>query len=271
MVDTFFDPLHLLVSLRKFGVDDQIDEFFVVGMRDHLFLSSWAENEFLAIIKISDEILVDHRLESLSILDLALGSHVLQKVVGEGVNVVQVCQRMRLTKKLLPEEWREMPIERLLRSNSKAKDMTQEFEHGLISWRIRARIRKIAVSVFSEIVPVVRSLEQKRQNIRLQLILNDIGQKFSEWSSPVVTIFTLKVEFECLVLDRVHSEAIRQGRFLLALGEHLTKECKLSRVVNFASVSVGRGLQARDIHPLSFGSWELLDFFVNFLVFHACE
>jgi hypothetical protein len=116
--------LHLFLRLGKFGVDYQIDKLFVIGMSYHLFLSSWAKYEFLSVVKIRNEILVDHRLESPSILDLTLGSHVFQKVVREGVNVVQVSQRMRLTQKLFPEEWREVPIERLLRSDSKAKNMT---------------------------------------------------------------------------------------------------------------------------------------------------
>lgn len=124
MVDTFFDPLHLFLSLGKFGVDYQIDKLFVIGMSYHLFLSSWAKYEFLSVVKIRNEILVDHRLESPSILDLTLGSHVFQKVVREGVNVVQVSQRMRLPQKLFPEERREVPVERLLRSNGKAKNMT---------------------------------------------------------------------------------------------------------------------------------------------------
>jgi len=139
-----------------------------------------------------------------------------------------------------------------------------------MSRSIRSWVWNETVSVFTTLVSVVRSPDEQRQNFRLKFIANH-QEGISEWTTPIIGIFAIKLEFEGRILNSIHPKGVDKTWLLLASSVELAKYGVLSGVITNASFHELVGLNPCNSDSLLFAARQLLNVLVNTHIFHACK
>ena len=154
---------------------------------------------------------------------------------------------------MLPDRGSQVERYGRLRHDAEANDAAEEVEHVEVRRAVGLRVQEEALSVRSNLRPIVGCFDQEWQDAGLQLSAN-VDQGVTEWATVIHRTFTSKVNLPAAFVRALLLEVIKAGITAFDLLESLAEDGLFALVVNMASFTEVKGLSSAysDVRSWSF-------------------